>query len=68
MTIIKIINCNLNGRSNQNTTFTLITKDHPNTPIEQVTESWIQDNLEELKPPNVKLQNNTSVKIVRQSK
>jgi len=68
MTCIKILNCIHQGRSNQNTTFTIFSRFKGDRPIEQITEEWVLANLKEIKPIDVKLQKNTSVKILYQRK
>jgi hypothetical protein len=63
MIAIKILNCVHQGRRNQNTTFTIHSKD-TGKPIELLNEEWVLANLTELKPIGVELQKNTSVKIL----
>jgi hypothetical protein len=68
MTTIKILNCIHQGRPNQNTTFTIYSRFAGDRPIENITEEWIMNNLNEIKPIDVQLQKNTSVKIIYQRK
>ena len=62
MVIVKVTNCVFNGRKNQNTTFWFSEYDF-GFRLGYVTEEWISNNIEKIKP-NIKVQKCTKIKII----
>jgi len=64
MIVIKISNCVHQDRRNQNTTFIIWKRDYSPLTEDEVTEGWVMENIELIKPKGVETQKNTSVKIL----
>jgi hypothetical protein len=59
---VKVTNCILNGRSNQNTSFWFSPMNFGFNFGDEITEDWVLKNLSKLKK-NILSQNNTKIKL-----
>lgn len=59
---VKVTNCVLNGRKNQNTSFYFSPKNFGFIKGDEITENWVLNNLNNLKK-DIFSQNNTKIKL-----
>lgn len=64
MIFVEVINCNYNGRNNQNTAFWFSEFNYGFNSIIKPNDDWIFENLDILYP-NVRKQVNTKIKVSR---
>jgi len=69
MITIKLFNVIHQDRRNQNTTFNIfgLSKDYGFVNDTEISEEFLLKNLSDIKPANVKLQKNTSLKILNKT-
>lgn len=65
MIVVKILNCRHQNRSNQNTTFVIYRDKYKPLRDFDVDENWVMENFNNVKPKDVELQKNTTIKIDR---
>ncbi len=63
MIVVKVLNCNYQGRSNQNTTFLLDQYSYGFKKGEFPDENWVLENIESFEGVQIKKEKNTKVVI-----